>query len=65
LKIRKIKVYWRDAQSVLVSDGLHDGERLILTNLSTPIEGMKLRLVGDKKNPSAMKKKKGMKPHAK
>ena len=65
LKIRKIKVYWRDAQSVLVSDGLHDGERLILTNLSTPIEGMKLRLVGDKKNPSATKKKKGMKPHAK
>lgn len=49
LEIREVEVRWRDAVDVLVSDGLRDGERLILTNLSIPINGMELKLSGDPK----------------
>ena len=47
LEIRAVEVAWRDAENVIISSGLQDGERLILTNLSTPINGMKLRIAGD------------------
>jgi len=47
LEIREVDVVWRDATDVIVSGGLNDGERLILTNLSTPVNGMKLRVEGD------------------
>jgi len=47
LEIRKVEVCWRDATDVMVSGGLNDGERLVLTNLSAPINGMKLRIAGD------------------
>jgi len=47
LETREVTITWRDASSVLISDGVKDDERLILTNLSTPINGMQLRVVGD------------------
>jgi RND family efflux transporter MFP subunit len=47
LEIREVTVGWRDATDVIISGGLQDGERLILTNLSTPINGMQLRIAGD------------------
>ena len=47
LEIREVQVGWRDATDVIVSGGVKDGERLILTNLSTPINGMKLRIEGE------------------
>lgn len=47
LEIREVNVGWRDAEDVLITGGLSDGERLILTNLSTPINGMTLRIKGD------------------
>lgn len=47
LEIREVDVLWRDVSEVLISAGLADGERLILTNLSTPVTGMKLRIEGD------------------
>lgn len=47
LEIREVTINWRDAESVLISEGVKDNERLILTNLSTPINGMKLRVAGD------------------
>ena len=34
LEIRAVAVNWRDATDVLISGGVEDGERLILTNLS-------------------------------
>lgn len=46
LEIREVEVAWRDAESVIISGGLKDGERLILTNLSTPVNGMDLRIAG-------------------
>lgn len=47
LEIRAVEVSWRDATDVLVTGGLNEDERLILTNLSTPINGMQLRIEGD------------------
>jgi len=47
LEIREVDVVWRDATDVIVSGGLNEGERLILTNLSTPINGMTLRVEGE------------------
>jgi RND family efflux transporter MFP subunit len=47
LEIREVDVVWRDATDVIVSGGVKDGERLILTNLSTPVNGMNLRIEGE------------------
>ncbi len=47
LEIRTVEILWRDATEVLISGGLTDGELLVLTGLSTPINGMKLRIAGD------------------
>jgi RND family efflux transporter MFP subunit len=47
LEIRGVQVGWRDATDVILTGGVKDGERLILTNLSTPINGMKLRIEGE------------------
>ncbi len=66
LEIREVTVGWRDATDVIVSGGLQDGERLILTNLSTPISGMQLRIAGDPEPSKAAKdaggKKRGKGP---
>lgn len=46
LEMRAVNVVWRDATTVIIAEGLADGERLILSNLSTPINGMNLRVEG-------------------
>ncbi len=55
LAIRKAEVVWRSEESVIVAGGsrqrrakssLNDGDRLITSTIATPIEGMKLTLVG-------------------
>jgi RND family efflux transporter MFP subunit len=52
LEVREVSVVWRDAADVIISGGLEDGEQLILTNLSTPISGMALRIAGEPESPS-------------
>ncbi|MDF7826441.1 efflux RND transporter periplasmic adaptor subunit [Pontiellaceae bacterium B12227] len=47
LEFRDVQVGWRDATDVILTGGVQDGERLILTNLSTPINGMQLRIEGE------------------
>lgn len=69
LEIREVEVAWRDATHVIISGGLKHGERLILTNLSTPINGMSLRIEGDApggkkgKGSGGAKQEKGPKQH--
>jgi RND family efflux transporter MFP subunit len=46
LQIREVDVRWRDATDVLISGEIKEGAQLILTNLSTPIDGMQLNLPG-------------------
>jgi RND family efflux transporter MFP subunit len=44
LEIRSVKTLWRDAQSVLLTGGLQPGERLIVSDLSKPVNGMPLQV---------------------
>jgi RND family efflux transporter MFP subunit len=44
LEIRSVKTLWRDAQSVLLIGGLQPGERLIVSDLSKPVNGMPLQI---------------------
>ncbi len=44
LEIRTIETLWRDAQSVLLTDGLQPGEQLIVSDLSKPVDGMPLKV---------------------
>ncbi|TNE47997.1 MAG: efflux RND transporter periplasmic adaptor subunit [Deltaproteobacteria bacterium] len=44
LAIREISVMFRDEERVFISSGLKEGERVVTTLLSTPVEGMPLRL---------------------
>ena len=45
LEIRKVNIAHRGIRHVIVSEGLHKGDRLIITNLPSPTEGMPLRLM--------------------
>jgi RND family efflux transporter MFP subunit len=44
LEIRTVETLWRDAQSVLLADGLQPGEQLIVSDLSKPMDGMLLKI---------------------
>jgi multidrug efflux pump subunit AcrA (membrane-fusion protein) len=44
LEIRTVETLWRDAQSVLLTDGLQPGEQLIVSDLSKPVDGMPLKV---------------------
>lgn len=48
LNVRTVNIAFRDKESVLISDGVVDGEKLITSNISVPVAGMRLRLEGDK-----------------
>ena len=40
LDIRSVDIVWRGEATVLVRDGVTDGERIIITDLATPIQGI-------------------------
>ena len=42
LKIIPVETLWRDADHVLIQDGIRSGQRLIVTDLTTPVNGMPL-----------------------
>jgi RND family efflux transporter MFP subunit len=42
LDIRLVEVLWRDSDQVIIRDGLKDGEHLIVSDLTAPIQGMNL-----------------------
>lgn len=44
LDIRTIEIAFRNQENVLVTAGLEDGERLIISSLPSPVPGMALRL---------------------
>jgi RND family efflux transporter MFP subunit len=44
LKIRKVSPVWRDADIVLLQNELKPGERLIVSDLAAPVEGMQVRV---------------------
>jgi len=44
LDIRKVEIIWRDAQTVLLREGLEPDDRLIVSDLSSPIPGMPVQI---------------------
>lgn len=44
---RTVDVAWRDRSHVLIQSGLRDGERLIVSDISAPVEGMKITVLDD------------------
>jgi RND family efflux transporter MFP subunit len=47
LEIRPVEVAFRGRDRVVIRDGLVGGERLVTTDLSTPVDGMPLRIASD------------------
>lgn len=47
LDIRPVEIAWRDDETVLVRSGLLPGDRLIVSDLPTPVEGMRVRIESD------------------
>ena len=44
LHVRDVDILWRDAQTVLFRDGLKSGDRLIVSELPAPIDGMPVQI---------------------
>ncbi len=44
LRFRDVKILWRSEDQVVISEGLQQGERVIITRVASPIPGMKLRV---------------------
>ena len=47
LDIRPITIAWRDEKTVIVVKGLKDGEQIVISDLSTPVAGMKITVASD------------------
>jgi RND family efflux transporter MFP subunit len=50
LDIRAVTPAWRDSNSVILTDGLTAGERVVLSTLSTPVQGMRLNDIEEVKS---------------
>ena len=46
LNIRPVTTIWRDTQTVFLDQGLHPGDKLIVSDLAAPVEGMKIQMNG-------------------
>jgi RND family efflux transporter MFP subunit len=44
LAVAAVKPVWRDRETVVVRNGLHKGDRIILSEVAAPVAGMQLRL---------------------
>jgi len=42
--IRKVSPVWRDADQVLVNEGLQVGDQLVISEIPAPVNGMALRV---------------------
>ena len=47
LEIRPVEIVFRNRETVYVSKGLSDGDRVISSDIPAPVEGMPLRIEGD------------------
>ncbi len=44
LEIRRVETVWRDAETVLIRDGLAPDEKIIISDLAAPIDGMPVQV---------------------
>ncbi len=50
LDIRSVKVAWKDPEFVVISQGIEQGERIIISPLGAPIQNMPLRIATPQKD---------------
>jgi RND family efflux transporter MFP subunit len=48
LDIRNVEVIWKDAQSILLAEGLNPGDKLIVSDLAAPVSGMTVQIDTEK-----------------
>lgn len=48
LERRTLEIVWRRPDTVLVGEGIEDGDRVITSPIATPVDGMRLRIRGEK-----------------
>jgi len=48
LEIRHVKIVFRDSDHVYINEGLTENEKLVVTDIAAPVEGMSLRIAGAK-----------------
>jgi len=46
LEIRHVKIVFRDSDQVYINEGLTENEKLVMTDIAAPVEGMPLRIAG-------------------
>jgi RND family efflux transporter MFP subunit len=44
LEIRKVEIVWGGPNRVFIRDGIQDGERIVVSDLATPVSGTRLRV---------------------
>jgi hypothetical protein len=44
LEIRTVSPVWRDAEQVFLNEGLREGDRLVISEIPAPVNGMELRV---------------------
>ncbi|MCG6917572.1 MAG: efflux RND transporter periplasmic adaptor subunit [Deltaproteobacteria bacterium] len=49
LDIRPVTTIWRDTQTVFLDQGLNPGDKLIVSDLAAPVEGMKIQMEGEER----------------
>jgi RND family efflux transporter MFP subunit len=59
LDIRPVTTIWRDTQTVFLDQGLDPGDRVIVSDLAAPVEGMKIQMEGAERAEPAREEKKG------
>lgn len=47
LRIRSVEPVWTTSEIALIRDGFQPGDRLVVSSLGTPVEGMSLRIAGE------------------
>ena len=47
LRFRRVRVAWREKETLLVQGELRDGERLVLSEVTVPAEGMAIEVLAD------------------
>jgi RND family efflux transporter MFP subunit len=44
LEVREVRTIWRDTQTVMLKEGLQPGDRVVYSDLATPVPGMDLKI---------------------
>jgi len=52
LRFRRVRVAWREKETLLVKGELRDGERLVLFEVTAPVEGMAIEVLAESSPPS-------------